>query len=281
MVGAGDTAVTVWEIAKWPADRARRRRDLRDPLLRGAERAPAGLPLDHPRRRPRPRPLARSPRPASRSTSPNFSSYNATYGSIAGVIVFLVWLWISNLALLLGAEMNAELERSRELEAGDPGGADDRASAAGGALLMGKLALHPVQHRAPACSPGFVGRRPSRRSGARSTTRSRPTPSTGTSRGSRLRSRWRWRAPPSASTRGLADHASRSPSSASRGAGRARRSPTRRPSAEPARPRRAASSSALDRRPSGSGSRAAPRGPGSASSGRPASRSAWPRLKSA
>jgi len=50
----------------------------------------------------------------------NFSSYNATYGSIAGIIVFLVWLWISNLALLLGAEMNAELERSRELEAGVP-----------------------------------------------------------------------------------------------------------------------------------------------------------------
>ena len=50
----------------------------------------------------------------------NFSSYNATYGSIAGIIVFLVWLWISNLALLLGAELNAELERSRELEAGIP-----------------------------------------------------------------------------------------------------------------------------------------------------------------
>jgi membrane protein len=50
----------------------------------------------------------------------NFSSYNATYGSIASVIIFLVWLWITNLAILLGAELNAELERSRELEAGVP-----------------------------------------------------------------------------------------------------------------------------------------------------------------
>ncbi len=50
----------------------------------------------------------------------NFSSYNKTYGSIAGVIVFLVWLWISNCAVLLGAEMNAELERGRELESGVP-----------------------------------------------------------------------------------------------------------------------------------------------------------------
>ncbi|WP_131741683.1 YihY/virulence factor BrkB family protein [Actinomadura roseirufa] len=51
-----------------------------------------------------------------------FSSYNKTYGSLAGVIVFLVWLWISNLAILLGAEMNAELERSRAIAAGRPPG---------------------------------------------------------------------------------------------------------------------------------------------------------------
>jgi membrane protein len=50
----------------------------------------------------------------------NFGSYNKTYGSLAGAIVFLVWLWISNLAVLLGAELNAELERARELESGVP-----------------------------------------------------------------------------------------------------------------------------------------------------------------
>jgi membrane protein len=51
----------------------------------------------------------------------NLGSYNKTYGSLAGVIVFLVWLWISNIAVLLGAELNAEVERGRELEAGDRG----------------------------------------------------------------------------------------------------------------------------------------------------------------
>jgi membrane protein len=50
----------------------------------------------------------------------NFGSYNKTYGSLAGVIAFLVWLWISNAAVLLGAQMNAELERGRELESGVP-----------------------------------------------------------------------------------------------------------------------------------------------------------------
>jgi membrane protein len=43
----------------------------------------------------------------------SFASYNKVYGSLAGVIVFLIWLWISNLAVLLGAELNAELERRR------------------------------------------------------------------------------------------------------------------------------------------------------------------------
>ena len=48
----------------------------------------------------------------------NFSSYNKTYGALAGVIVFLLWLWLTNLALLFGAELDAELERGRELQAG-------------------------------------------------------------------------------------------------------------------------------------------------------------------
>ncbi|WP_208006730.1 YihY/virulence factor BrkB family protein [Aeromicrobium phragmitis] len=48
----------------------------------------------------------------------NFSNYNRTYGALAGVIVFLLWLWITNLALLFGAELDCELERGRELQAG-------------------------------------------------------------------------------------------------------------------------------------------------------------------
>ena len=50
----------------------------------------------------------------------NFSSYNKTYGALASVIVFLVWLWITNVVILLGAELNAELERGRQIMGGRP-----------------------------------------------------------------------------------------------------------------------------------------------------------------
>jgi membrane protein len=50
----------------------------------------------------------------------NFSSYDKTYGALGGVIAFLLWLWLTNLALLFGAELDAELERGRELESGMP-----------------------------------------------------------------------------------------------------------------------------------------------------------------
>ncbi|MGF1340516.1 YihY/virulence factor BrkB family protein [Streptomyces flavovirens] len=49
-----------------------------------------------------------------------FSSYNKTYGALAGVIVFLVWLWITNLAILLGLEFDAEMARQRAIEGGHP-----------------------------------------------------------------------------------------------------------------------------------------------------------------
>jgi membrane protein len=48
----------------------------------------------------------------------NFGSYDKTYGTLGGVITFLVWLWITNIAVLAGVVLNAEIERSREMEAG-------------------------------------------------------------------------------------------------------------------------------------------------------------------
>jgi membrane protein len=50
----------------------------------------------------------------------NFASYNKTYGALGGVIIFLVWLWITNVVILLGAEFNAEIERGRQIQAGRP-----------------------------------------------------------------------------------------------------------------------------------------------------------------
>jgi membrane protein len=52
----------------------------------------------------------------------NFANYSKTYGTLGGIIAFLVWLWISNIAILLGAELDAELERGRAIAAGYPAG---------------------------------------------------------------------------------------------------------------------------------------------------------------
>ncbi|MFI9771120.1 YihY/virulence factor BrkB family protein [Streptomyces sp. NPDC052415] len=52
----------------------------------------------------------------------NFASYNKTYGTFAGVIIFLVWLWITNLAILLGLEFDAEMARQRAVAGGHPAG---------------------------------------------------------------------------------------------------------------------------------------------------------------
>jgi membrane protein len=54
-----------------------------------------------------------------------FASYNKTYGAMGGVVVFLIWMWVTNLAILFGAEFNSELQRSQQLEAGEPAPLDE------------------------------------------------------------------------------------------------------------------------------------------------------------
>jgi membrane protein len=123
-IGLGDAAVTAWGIAKWPVMLVTVMLMLAILYWSAPNAKPAGF----------------------RWVSPgsvvaviawilasvafafyvaNFGSYNKTYGTLAGVIVFLVWLWITNIAVLFGAELNAETERARELEAGIPGAEEE------------------------------------------------------------------------------------------------------------------------------------------------------------
>jgi len=119
LIGIGGAAVTVWDIAKWPV------------LVLVVSVMFSILYYASPNVRP----------PGFRSVIPgglfavvgwmiasaafglyvaNFGSYNKTYGSLGAVIIFLVWLWLSNVAILLGAELNAEIARGRQIEAGQP-----------------------------------------------------------------------------------------------------------------------------------------------------------------
>jgi membrane protein len=119
LVGIGSTGVTIWNIAKWPV------------LAVLVSLAFALLYWACPNVR----------HPGFRWLTPgsalavvlwivasagfgiyvaNFSSYNKTYGSLAGIIVFLIWLWISNLVVLLGAEFDAELARGQQIAEGQP-----------------------------------------------------------------------------------------------------------------------------------------------------------------
>jgi membrane protein len=117
VLGVGDTAVDVWNLAKWPvllllvsflfavlywgAPNVKLPFRLFSP---GALLAVLGWVIAS---------------VAFAFYVSSFSSYNKTYGALAGPIVFLLWLWISNICILLGAELNAELERSRKLEVGE------------------------------------------------------------------------------------------------------------------------------------------------------------------
>jgi membrane protein len=119
VIGLGDTAVTVWQFAKWPV------------LLVVVILIVALLYYATPNvKQPKFRWISVGAfvaifvwvvaSVAFAFYVANFSSYNKTYGSLAGVVVALLWLWITNLALLFGAELDSELERGRQLEAGLP-----------------------------------------------------------------------------------------------------------------------------------------------------------------
>jgi membrane protein len=119
VIGVGSTAVTIWDIAKWPV------------MVVLVSFILAILYYAAPNVR----------QPGFAWVSPgsvlavllwivvsalfafyvaSFSSYNKTYGAMASVVVFLVWLWLTNVAILLGAEFNAELERGRQIIGGHP-----------------------------------------------------------------------------------------------------------------------------------------------------------------
>jgi membrane protein len=117
VIGLGDTAVTVWGIAKWPvmlfivivlvALLYYATPNVKQPKFRWMSVGAAiGIGV-----------WVLGSIGFSFYVA-NFGSYNKTYGSLAAVIVFLLWLWLTNLALLFGAEVDAELERARELQAG-------------------------------------------------------------------------------------------------------------------------------------------------------------------
>jgi hypothetical protein len=117
IIGAGDVSLTVWNIARWPL------------ILALMVLAVAALYYATPNvQQPEFRWISVGAGVAIVTWVvasvlfglyvANFASYNKTYGALAGVIVFLLWLWITNLALLFGAELDAELERGRQLQAG-------------------------------------------------------------------------------------------------------------------------------------------------------------------
>ncbi|MEU9487460.1 YihY/virulence factor BrkB family protein [Streptomyces decoyicus] len=120
ILGLGDTAVTVWNVAKWPvmlilvalsvmvlywaAPNVKRR--IRHVLPGGVLAVVIWL-------------IASA---LFALYVANFSSYNKTYGTFATPIVALIWLWLTNIAILLGLEFNAELERGRAIASGHPPG---------------------------------------------------------------------------------------------------------------------------------------------------------------
>lgn len=120
VLGLGSTAVTVWNIAKWPV------------MVLLVSLAIALLYWGAPNVKRRFRWISPGSllavliwllaSAAFAFYVANFASYSQTYGTFAGIIIFLVWLWITNIAILFGLEFNAEMERQRAIEGGHPPG---------------------------------------------------------------------------------------------------------------------------------------------------------------
>ncbi len=118
-IGVGETATTVWDIAKWPALLAililmigvlyYAAPNVKLPGFRWITVGSAVALV-----------VWILVSAAFAFYVANFGSYDKTYGTLGGLISLLVWFWISNLALLFGMQLNAERERSRELDAGVP-----------------------------------------------------------------------------------------------------------------------------------------------------------------
>jgi membrane protein len=119
VIGLGDTALTVWNIAKWPVIAIVVSQvvaflfwvapNVHQPGYRWI--TPGGILAVV---------LSIVASAAFAFYVSNFGSYNKTYGSLTAVIIFLVWLWVMNVAILLGAEMNAEIEREHQITQGQP-----------------------------------------------------------------------------------------------------------------------------------------------------------------
>jgi membrane protein len=118
-IGLGDTVLTVWEIAKWPVMLvvlalmiAVLYYSTPNVKLRGFKWVSPGAGVAIL--------VAIVASAAFAFYVGNFGSYNKTYGALAGVVIFLIWFWLINVALLFGLELDAEIERTKELKEGVP-----------------------------------------------------------------------------------------------------------------------------------------------------------------
>ena len=112
-IGLGDTTAAVWRYARWPAALLAMILIYAVVYFAAPERGDPPLPVDHPGRGRSACSRGCSPRSAFFVYVANFGSYQATYGAFAGAVILLVWLWLTNVVLLFGAELNAVIDLRR------------------------------------------------------------------------------------------------------------------------------------------------------------------------